>query len=308
MAKNGARRGGTGSRAQPHQPRGPRSPVRGHPGGDRSRTGCPGGRRRPAGARARAGSATASHPAARRAGGAAEGAQPADGGAQLRDGAHRRRRLGRRGHRPGAPTRRPRPGAARPRRARCRRRDEHAGRRGSPPRASAIEHDRDVVAGRAGAADAAIFDAHLALLDDEALLEPARAAIAAGATAERAWYDAAQQVAAIYRGLDEPLLQERATDVLDVGRRVVNAIAGVGPGRRRIGIGDRRRRRADPGRCRRPGSRAGAGHRHRARVDHRPRRHPGAGARAARGRRPGRRRCSQSPTGRCCCSTARRAR
>lgn len=92
----------------------------------------------------------------------------------------------------------------------------------------AIEHDREVVAGRAGAADAAIFDAHLALLDDEALLEPARAAIAAGATAERAWYDAAQQVAALYRGLDEHLLQERATDVLDVGRRVVSAITSAG--------------------------------------------------------------------------------
>jgi phosphoenolpyruvate-protein phosphotransferase/dihydroxyacetone kinase phosphotransfer subunit len=93
----------------------------------------------------------------------------------------------------------------------------------------AIEHDRQVVAGRAGAADAAIFDAHLALLVDEALLEPARAAIAAGASAERAFHDAALEVAAVYRGLDEPLLQERATDVLDVGRRVVNAITGSGP-------------------------------------------------------------------------------
>ena len=81
---------------------------------------------------------------------------------------------------------------------------------------------------RAGAADAAIFDAHLALLDDDALLEPAHEAIAAGATAERAWYDAAQQVAAVYRSLDEPLLRERATDVLDVGRRVVAALTGAG--------------------------------------------------------------------------------
>jgi phosphocarrier protein FPr len=92
----------------------------------------------------------------------------------------------------------------------------------------AIAHDRDVVAARAGAADAAIFSAHLALLSDDALLEPARDAIGSGATAERAYYDAAHQVAAVYRGLDEPLLQERATDVLDVGRRVVNAITGAG--------------------------------------------------------------------------------
>jgi phosphoenolpyruvate-protein phosphotransferase/dihydroxyacetone kinase phosphotransfer subunit len=89
-----------------------------------------------------------------------------------------------------------------------------------------IERDRDTVAARAGASDAAIFDAHLVLLDDEALLEPAQQAIAAGATAERAFYDAAQAVAARYRALDEPLLRERATDVLDVGRRVVAALTG----------------------------------------------------------------------------------
>ena len=90
----------------------------------------------------------------------------------------------------------------------------------------AIERDRDTVASRAGKADAAIFDAHLALLDDEALLDPAQQAIDAGATAERAWYDAAQQVAEFYRALEEPLLQERAADVLDVGRRVVGALTG----------------------------------------------------------------------------------
>jgi phosphocarrier protein FPr len=90
----------------------------------------------------------------------------------------------------------------------------------------AIVADRETVAARAGAADAAIFDAHLALLDDEAMLDPAHEAIATGATAERAWHDAAEQVAQRYRALDEPLLRERAADVLDVGRRVVAAITG----------------------------------------------------------------------------------
>ncbi len=91
---------------------------------------------------------------------------------------------------------------------------------------TAIERDRDTVASRAGKAEAAIFDAHLALLDDEAMLDPAQHAIDDGATAERAWYDAAQQVAELYRALEEPLLQERAADVLDVGRRVVIALTG----------------------------------------------------------------------------------
>ncbi|HWE11238.1 MAG TPA: phosphoenolpyruvate--protein phosphotransferase [Solirubrobacteraceae bacterium] len=92
-----------------------------------------------------------------------------------------------------------------------------------------IRRDRDSVAARAGRAEADILDVQVALLDDEALLEPAEQAITRGATAERAWYDAAETVAGIYRGLDEPLLRERATDVLDVGRRVVEALTGAPP-------------------------------------------------------------------------------
>jgi multiphosphoryl transfer protein len=91
---------------------------------------------------------------------------------------------------------------------------------------AAIERDHDAVAARAGEADAAIFNAHLVLLEDEALLEPAYRAIEDGATAERAFYDAAVEVAGRYRALEEPLLQERAADVLDVGRRVVGALTG----------------------------------------------------------------------------------
>ncbi|MEO6858849.1 MAG: phosphoenolpyruvate--protein phosphotransferase, partial [Solirubrobacteraceae bacterium] len=90
----------------------------------------------------------------------------------------------------------------------------------------AIQRDRGVVARRAGVAEAEIFDAHLALLDDDALLAPTRAAIDDGASAERAWHDAAAQVAAVYRALPDPLMAERATDVLDVGRRVIAAITG----------------------------------------------------------------------------------
>jgi multiphosphoryl transfer protein len=91
---------------------------------------------------------------------------------------------------------------------------------------AAIARDRDAVAGRAGATEAAIFDAHLALVDDDALLEPALAAIAGGAAAEHAWHDAAGEAAERFRGLDDPLLRERAADVLDVGRRVVAAVTG----------------------------------------------------------------------------------
>jgi phosphoenolpyruvate-protein phosphotransferase/dihydroxyacetone kinase phosphotransfer subunit len=96
----------------------------------------------------------------------------------------------------------------------------------------AVEHDRQVVGARGAHGEAEIFDAHLALLDDAALLEPAHDAIAAGATAERAWYDAAEQVATRFRALTEPLLQERATDVLDIAQRVLAQLGGdlVGAG------------------------------------------------------------------------------
>src|SRR4051794_19694987 len=83
-------------------------------------------------------------------------------------------------------------------------------------------------AARAGGQDAAIFDAQLALLDDEGLLEPARAAIAdEGANAAHAWSAAAERAAEGYRALETPLLRERAVDVLEVGRRVVAHLTGV---------------------------------------------------------------------------------
>jgi multiphosphoryl transfer protein len=91
---------------------------------------------------------------------------------------------------------------------------------------SAIESDRDRVAQRTGPAEAAIFSAHLALLDDEALLARAREGIRSGATAEAAWYDAAQAAAADTRALDDPLLQARAIDIEDTGQRVVAALTG----------------------------------------------------------------------------------
>jgi phosphoenolpyruvate-protein phosphotransferase/dihydroxyacetone kinase phosphotransfer subunit len=91
---------------------------------------------------------------------------------------------------------------------------------------AAIERDRDQVARRSSASDAAIFSAHLALLDDKAMVDAAQARIEAGAAAESAWYEASQQTATAWRALDDDLLRERATDVEDVGRRVLAALEG----------------------------------------------------------------------------------
>ncbi len=90
-----------------------------------------------------------------------------------------------------------------------------------------IRAARDSVAAQAGEYSAAIFDAHLLFLDDEALLEPARRAIfEAGRNAAEAWHDAAEAVAADYRGLDDEYLQARAEDLTGVARQVVAALTG----------------------------------------------------------------------------------
>jgi multiphosphoryl transfer protein len=90
----------------------------------------------------------------------------------------------------------------------------------------AIERDRDEISRRGAASEAEIFGAHLALLDDDALLTKARAAIEAGAAAENAWHAASGEVASQLRALDDPLLAQRAADVEDVGQRVVAALGG----------------------------------------------------------------------------------
>jgi multiphosphoryl transfer protein len=85
-----------------------------------------------------------------------------------------------------------------------------------------IEATRDSVAARAGEYSAAIFDAHLLFLEDEALLEPARRAIfEEGQNAAQAWDAAAESVAASYRSLDDEYLRARADDLTAVGRQVV---------------------------------------------------------------------------------------
>jgi len=92
-----------------------------------------------------------------------------------------------------------------------------------------IRAARDSVAARAGDYSAAIFDAHLLFLDDEALLAPARRAIfEESENAARAWHDAAAAVAADYAALDDEYMRARAEDLTGVARQVVAALTGSG--------------------------------------------------------------------------------
>ena len=94
-----------------------------------------------------------------------------------------------------------------------------------------IQATRDSVAARAGEYSAAIFDAHLLFLDDDALLEPARRAIFdEGKNAAQAWHIAAETVAAEYRRLDDEYMQARAEDLTGVARQVVAHLVDGGPG------------------------------------------------------------------------------
>jgi phosphocarrier protein FPr len=96
-----------------------------------------------------------------------------------------------------------------------------------------IRATRESVAARAGEYNAAIFDAHLLFLDDEALLEPARRAIFEdGRNAAQAWHTATDAVTAGYRSLDDDYLRARAEDVTGVARQVVaELVGGDGSGR-----------------------------------------------------------------------------
>jgi multiphosphoryl transfer protein len=95
-----------------------------------------------------------------------------------------------------------------------------------PAVAGEIRAGRDATARELGPAEAAIFDAHLLLLDDPGLLADARAGIAAGASAPRAWSDAAERAAAALDALPDPYLAARAADVRAVATQVLRVLVG----------------------------------------------------------------------------------
>jgi phosphoenolpyruvate-protein phosphotransferase len=78
-----------------------------------------------------------------------------------------------------------------------------------------------------GDAQAEIFKAHQALLEDPSLLDQAEALISAGKSAAFAWRAATEATAALFKGLGSALLAERAADLVDVGQRVLKLILGV---------------------------------------------------------------------------------
>ena len=97
-----------------------------------------------------------------------------------------------------------------------------------------IEASRRVVLEGGDAEAAAIFDAHLLFLEDEALIGPVRRAIVDESRgAEWAWDDAIEAAARRFEALDDDYQRARAADVREVGLRVLTVLAG-GAGEARL--------------------------------------------------------------------------
>ncbi len=91
----------------------------------------------------------------------------------------------------------------------------------------ALQERRRRLSASLGEEKAAIFDAHLLILDDPLLLEMARERIfTGGQNAARAWQASLAEVAERYRSLEDPYQQRRQVDVLDAGSQVLFALAG----------------------------------------------------------------------------------
>jgi phosphoenolpyruvate-protein phosphotransferase len=80
---------------------------------------------------------------------------------------------------------------------------------------------------RIGAEEAAIFEAHMAILDDPGLFESACDRIEAGADAASAWQAAVDETAATLAAVKDELLAARALDIRDVGQRVLRILTGA---------------------------------------------------------------------------------
>ncbi|GAB4423151.1 MAG: phosphoenolpyruvate--protein phosphotransferase [Anaerolineae bacterium] len=83
------------------------------------------------------------------------------------------------------------------------------------------------VSQRIGPEEAAIFEAHLEILDDPDLLETATENINSGQSAGKGWQAAVETNAATLAQLQDELLAARATDIRDVGNRVLRALSGA---------------------------------------------------------------------------------
>lgn len=90
-----------------------------------------------------------------------------------------------------------------------------------------VVRDRDKVAATLGAEPAKIFAFHLGLLSDDSLIEPIRERIESeGVNAAFAVVEAFGELADKFRAMDNLVFREKANDVFDLERRLMNQLTG----------------------------------------------------------------------------------
>ncbi len=82
-------------------------------------------------------------------------------------------------------------------------------------------------------ADSALFDAYLMMLESESLIAPILAGIAAGNWAPGALRETASEHIRIFREMEDPYLRERAEDIRDLSRRLLQALEVAPQGRKK---------------------------------------------------------------------------
>lgn len=93
-----------------------------------------------------------------------------------------------------------------------------------------INEIRSEVASRLGEDEARIFDAHLLVLEDVALIdETIRAQRESNLNIENCFYDVSQRYIEAFRMMDDDYIKERLSDIQDVARRVLNVLLGQTP-------------------------------------------------------------------------------
>jgi phosphotransferase system enzyme I (PtsI) len=76
--------------------------------------------------------------------------------------------------------------------------------------------------------EAEIFEAHLMLLEDEELVDRSKERVREERiNAEYAFFTTSEEIAEMISALDDPYLKERAADIRDVSRRVLNQLQGI---------------------------------------------------------------------------------
>ncbi|AQV92634.1 phosphoenolpyruvate--protein phosphotransferase [Cupriavidus necator] len=91
-----------------------------------------------------------------------------------------------------------------------------------------LAHESEAASARRAGAEAGILAMHRALLEDPTLQAAADTMIAAGKSAGFAWREATHAEAAMLSAMADHRMAERAGDLLDLGKRVLRALAPAG--------------------------------------------------------------------------------